>query len=117
MIGAEPSDLAAAAFLAQAGARVVVCEQAGRIEVCFAATQRTKASLTANTQGAIMGWSYRRRRGPPRGDFLQMRHSVLTPVPRLLIAGHWSFSPGGSPVAVLTGKLAAEHVLKNDTER
>ena len=39
--------------------------------------------------------------------------SVLTPVPRLLTAGHWSFSP----VAVLTGKLAAEHVFKNTLSR
>jgi len=30
-----------------------------------------------------------------------------------LTAGHWAFSPGGSPVAVLTGKLAAEAVLKS----
>jgi phytoene dehydrogenase-like protein len=82
------------------------------IELCFAATLRTIASLTANTQGAIMGWSYQRGRSLPRGNFLQMRGAVLTPVPRLLTAGHWSFSPGGSPVALLTGKLAAEHVLK-----
>ena len=85
----------------------------GHTELCFAATPRTVASLTSNTQGAIMGWSYHRGRGLPRGNFLRMRGSVLTPVPRLLTAGHWAFSPGGSPVAVLTGKLAAEHVLKN----
>ncbi|MCX6032167.1 MAG: NAD(P)/FAD-dependent oxidoreductase [Chloroflexi bacterium] len=90
---------------------------AQHIELCFTATPHTVASLTANTQGAIMGWSYHRGRSLPRGNFLQMRSSVLTPVPRLLTAGHWSFSPGGSPVAVLTGKVAAEHVLKHGTDR
>lgn len=86
---------------------------AQRIELCIAATPRTIARLTGNTQGAIMGWSYRRGRGLPRGNFLQMRRAALTPVPRLLTAGHWAFAPGGSPTAALTGKVAAEHVLRN----
>jgi phytoene dehydrogenase-like protein len=90
---------------------------ARHIELSFAATPRTIASLTANIQGAIMGWLYQRGRGLPCGNFLQMRGAVLTPVPRLLTAGHWSFSPGGSPVAVLTGKVAAEHLLKNATDK
>jgi phytoene dehydrogenase-like protein len=83
----------------------------GHIELCLSATPRTIASLTSNSQGAIMGWSYHRQRTLPRGNFWQMRSSVITPIPRLLTAGHWTYSPGGSPVAVLTGKLAAEAVL------
>ncbi|MHC1770166.1 MAG: phytoene desaturase family protein [Flexilinea sp.] len=83
------------------------------IELCITATPRTIKSLTSNTEGAIMGWSYHRQRSTlPRGQFYQMRSSVLTPISHLLTAGHWAFSPGGSPVAVLTGKLAAETVLK-----
>lgn len=87
------------------------------IEFCISATPRTIAALTSNEQGTIMGWSYHRQHTLPRGAFYQMRSAVLTPVPRLLAAGHWAFSPGGSPVAVLTGKLAAEHVLKNNQSR
>ncbi|HEY9088303.1 MAG TPA: NAD(P)/FAD-dependent oxidoreductase [Anaerolineaceae bacterium] len=83
------------------------------IEFCEVSTPRTIHTLTGNTQGAIMGWSYHRQRTLPRGNFYQMRSSVLTPIPRLLTAGHWSYSPGGSPVAVLTGKLAAENVLNS----
>jgi len=82
------------------------------IELCITATPRTIKSLTSNTEGAIMGWSYQRQRTLPRGQFYQMRSSVLTPISHLLTAGHWAFSPGGSPVAVLTGKLAAETILK-----
>ncbi|MHB8135393.1 MAG: phytoene desaturase family protein [Anaerolineaceae bacterium] len=81
------------------------------IELCITATPRTIKSLTSNTDGAIMGWSYHRQHTLPRGQFFQMRSSVLTPISHLLTAGHWAFSPGGSPVAVLTGKLSAETVL------
>lgn len=83
-----------------------------RIELRVIATPRTIHARTSNTEGAIMGWSYDRGRTLSRGRFYQMPSSVLTPVPRLLVAGHWAFSPGGSPVAVLTGKLAAERLLK-----
>ncbi len=82
-----------------------------RIVFSATATPRTIARLTSNAEGAIMGWSYDRSRTLARGSFLQIRSSVQTPVPRLLVAGHWAFSPGGSPTAVLTGKLAAEAVL------
>jgi len=81
------------------------------IEVYDSATPRTIAVQTSNTRGAIMGWSYHRQRTFSRGNFLQMRSSVYTPISRLLTAGHWAYSPGGSPVAVLTGKLAAEAIL------
>lgn len=83
-----------------------------RIEFSFSATPRSIETRTSNAEGAIMGWSYRRGRGLTRGSLLRMREIVLTPVPGLLTAGHWSFSPGGSPIAALTGKLAAEHILK-----
>jgi all-trans-retinol 13,14-reductase len=83
-----------------------------RIELCITATPRTLEARTSNSRGAIMGWSYHRERALPRGNFLQMRSAVRTPVPHLLVAGHWALSPGGGPVAALTGILAAEHVLK-----
>ena len=81
------------------------------IEVCLSATPLTIANRTSNSEGAIMGWSYHRGEAFSRGSFLQMNSSVYTPISRLLTAGHWTYSPGGSPVAVLTGKLAAEAVL------
>lgn len=87
------------------------------IELCITATPHTVKSLTSNTEGAIMGWSYHRQHTLPRGQFYQMRSSVLTPISHLLTAGHWAFSPGGSPVAVLTGKLAAETVLMKSSKQ
>lgn len=82
------------------------------IELCFTGTPYTLQTRTLNSEGAIMGWSYNRQKTFYRGSFLQMAKAVLTPIPNLLMAGHWSFSPGGWPVAVLTAKLAADRILK-----
>jgi hypothetical protein len=71
---------------------------------------------TLNDKGAIVGWSYDRNTTWPRGSILQIAKSVRTPIANLLIAGHWAFTPGGSPVAVLTGRLAASTILKSRQE-
>jgi len=39
-------------------------------------------------------------------------HSVLTPIPSVFQAGQWAYSPAGVPMAILTGKLAADKILK-----
>jgi hypothetical protein len=38
--------------------------------------------------------------------------SVLTPVPSIYQTGQWAYSPAGVPMSVLTGKLAADRILK-----
>jgi len=82
------------------------------VDLCVTATPYTLQQRTSNFQGAIMGWSYDREKAFHRTSLLRIARSVETPVPNLLMAGHWSFSPGGSPVAVLTGKLAARKILR-----
>ena len=84
-----------------------------RIELRMIGTPYTLHTRALNHEGAIMGWSYDPKKGFDRGGFLQMPKSVLTPIPRLLMAGQWAFSPGGSPTAVLTGRLAADRILKD----
>ena len=37
---------------------------------------------------------------------------VRTPIPGILQAGQWAFSPSGLPTSILTGKLAADEVVK-----
>ncbi|MEL7627357.1 MAG: hypothetical protein AAGU15_10945, partial [Anaerolineaceae bacterium] len=76
-------------------------------------TPRTILNQTSNLDGAIMGWSYHRKEALNRGSLLAMRSIVKTPVPHLLTAGQWTFAPGGAPTAMLTGRLAADHVLKS----
>ena len=85
---------------------------ASRTEFLLTGTPYTLNARTSNYEGAIMGWSYDRTKTLHRGSLLQMAKSVRTPVPNLYMAGHWAFSPGGSPVAVMTGKLAANQILK-----
>jgi hypothetical protein len=38
--------------------------------------------------------------------------SVLTPLPSVYQAGQWAYSPAGVPMSILTGKLAANKVVK-----
>jgi phytoene dehydrogenase-like protein len=38
--------------------------------------------------------------------------SVFTPIPSIYQAGQWTYSPAGVPMSILTGKLAADRVLK-----
>ena len=76
-------------------------------------TPRTILNQTSNLDGAIMGWSYHRKEALNRGSLLAMRSIVKTPVPHLLTAGQWTFAPGGAPTAMLTGRLAADHILKS----
>jgi len=83
-----------------------------RIELCFVGTPATIQAHSLNLDGAIMGWSYDRRKTLKRHGILSMEKNVHSPLPGLYLAGHWAFSPGGSPVAVLTGKLAADQILK-----
>jgi phytoene dehydrogenase-like protein len=59
-----------------------------------------------------MGWSYHQKESYNRVSFLKLPKSVETPIRGLYNAGHWAFSPGGSPIAVLTAKLAADRILK-----
>ncbi len=89
---------------------------ADSIELQFTSTPFSMQARTLNDKGAIVGWSYDQHRTWSRGSLLQIAKSVRTPIPNLLMAGHWAFSPGGSPIAVLTGKLAANSILRSRGE-
>ena len=43
----------------------------------------------------------------------QVARSVLTPIPDTYQAGQWTYSPSGLPISILTGKLAADRVIKD----
>ena len=45
---------------------------------------------------------------PAESRFKKISKAVLTPAPDIYQAGMWTFSPAGLPVAILTGKLAAD---------
>jgi phytoene dehydrogenase-like protein len=78
----------------------------------FSSTPLTLNKLTGNSDGAITGWSFTNAFIPAVSSLPQIARSVLTPVPDVLQAGQWTFSPSGLPISILTGKLAADRAKK-----
>ena len=75
-------------------------------------TPLTLARMTGNSDGAITGWSFTNSTIPAVHTMPKIAQSVLTPLPDVLQAGQWTFSPSGFPISILTGKLAADQVIK-----
>ena len=76
-------------------------------------TPLTIEGKTNNTQGSLTGWSFANDPFPAEYRFLKVSSSVLTPIDSIKQAGQWAFNPAGVPVAILTGKLAADAVEKD----
>lgn len=81
------------------------------------ASPLTIVSRTNNHQGSVTGWSFANKPFPAEFQFLRVSKSVLTPIKNIKQAGQWTFNPAGVPVAVLTGKLAADAVSKSLKKR
>jgi all-trans-retinol 13,14-reductase len=84
----------------------------GRVVSRFMTTPVTLEAYTGNSDGAIVGWAFGTGRMPAVHQMQRVARSVLTPIPGVLQAGQWAYSPGGVPMAFLTGKLAAERAVK-----
>lgn len=66
----------------------------------------------ASSEGAIVGWEF--QKVMPVINRIQVSdRSVLTPLPSVYQAGQWAYSPAGVPMSILTGKLAADRVIKS----
>jgi phytoene dehydrogenase-like protein len=76
----------------------------------FSATPLTIERYTGNTEGAIVGWSFENPLIPVTHKFSKVAGSVNTPIPHVYKAGQWSYSPAGVPIAIMTGKMAADKV-------
>jgi len=79
----------------------------------FVSTPLTLAERTGNTDGAITGWAFTNKPVPAVSSLPAVASSVLTPIPDVYQAGQWTYSPSGLPISILTGKLAADRVLKD----
>jgi phytoene dehydrogenase-like protein len=65
----------------------------------------------ASSGGAIVGWEFQKEM--PVINKIEIAHrSVETPLPSIYQAGQWAYSPAGVPMSILTGKLAANKILK-----
>jgi phytoene dehydrogenase-like protein len=79
----------------------------------FVSTPITLALKTANTHGAITGWSFANRSLPVESRLPKIFSATDTPIQNVWQAGQWTYSPSGLPIAILTGKLAADQVIKH----
>lgn len=64
-----------------------------------------------SSEGGITGWAFREKM-PVINKIQIADRSVFTPIPSVYQAGQWTYSPGGVPMSILTGKLAADRVIK-----
>ncbi|MCF8358217.1 MAG: FAD-dependent oxidoreductase [Prolixibacteraceae bacterium] len=64
-----------------------------------------------SSEGAIVGWEFQKEM-PVINKIQIADRSVLTPLPSVYQAGQWAYSPAGVPMSILTGKLAANAILK-----
>lgn len=78
----------------------------------FTSTPLTLEKMTGNSDGAITGWAFTNNFVPVENRLSKVVRSIFTPIPDVFQAGQWSFSPSGLPIAILTGKLAADEVEK-----
>lgn len=83
------------------------------VQKTIVSTPKTIYDRTYATQGSVTGWSFINQPFPAEYQFLKVSQSVNTPINFIKQAGQFTFNPAGVPVAVLTGKLAADAILKN----
>jgi phytoene dehydrogenase-like protein len=78
----------------------------------FSFSPLSYASRVASSEGAITGWSFQEP-VPVIHKIQQANRAVVTPIPSIYQAGQWTYSPAGVPMSILTGKLAANRILKS----
>lgn len=79
----------------------------------FSASPLTIEKYTDSTHGGITGWAFTNPEMPVVNKMLKVSKSVETILPSVYQAGQWTYSPSGLPISILTGKLAADKVIKN----
>lgn len=77
----------------------------------FSFTPLSIENRIGSSEGAITGWSFQDP-VPVINKMQKAGRSVITPIPSIFQAGQWTYSPSGVPMSILTGKLAADKVLK-----
>ena len=78
----------------------------------FSSTPLTIERVTANSDGAITGWSFTNDPMPAEHRLPKIASAVQTPIESITQAGQWTYSPSGLPISILTGKLAADRAIK-----
>ncbi len=87
------------------------------VEFSFCGTPLTIERETGNRSGAITGWAFTNTPMPAVNRFPKIKHAIDTPFSNVYQCGHWTFSPAGLPVAIMTGKLAADAITSRRTNK
>jgi phytoene dehydrogenase-like protein len=82
-----------------------------RILFSFSSSPLSIESYAGSSEGSIVGWSFEEPI-PVVASMMKVNSSVKTKIPDVLQAGQWAYSPSGVPISILTGKLAADSVVK-----
>lgn len=83
-----------------------------KISTRFSSSPVTIEKMTGNTEGAITGWAFTNPIMPSVNKMLMISKAVDTKIPSVFQAGQWTYSPAGLPISIVTGKLAADKVLR-----
>ena len=78
----------------------------------FSFSPLTIENRIGSSEGGITGWAFQETM-PVINKIQIADRSVLTPLPSVYQAGQWVYSPAGVPMSILTGKLAADKVLRS----
>lgn len=78
----------------------------------FSSSPLTLEKYSGNFQGAITGWGLNNKPVPAESRIPKIMNAVRTPIPSVFQAGQWTYSPSGLPISLLTGKIAADKVIK-----
>ena len=79
----------------------------------FSSTPLSIEKRTGNLHGAITGWAFTNDPMPAESRLPKIFSSTETPIPGIVQAGQWTYSPSGLPISILTGKLAADRVISS----
>lgn len=89
---------------------------ADKVLLRFTSTPLTMEKYSGNTDGAIVGWAFTNHPVPAENRLPKIAQAIHSPIPGILQAGQWTYSPAGLPVSLITGKLAADRVI-GETKR
>lgn len=83
------------------------------VEKQFSLTPISVKNRINSTDGAIVGWSFEAP-VPVIHKIQRSDKSVLTPIKNIFQVGQWAYSPSGVPMSILTGKLAADRIIRKE---
>ena len=82
-----------------------------KVEKMFSFTPVSIKNRIASTDGAVVGWSFETNM-PAVHKIEKSAESVITPIANIFQAGQWVYNPAGVPMSILTGRLAADKIIK-----